>query len=268
MQAVRPAAVAGLFYPADPRELQREVDRLVEGARPRVRHEGWPKALVLPHAGYVYSGATAALGYAVLEHGRGTITRVILLGPTHRVAVQGLALPEAASMATPLGTLRVGEVDPAVRRRLPQVVDAAAVHAQEHSLEVHLPFLQTVLGDVEVVPLAVGRATPEVVAEVIDVLWGGAETVVVVSSDLSHYHPYDVARALDSETVERILALDHTIPHDRACGATPLGGLLVAARRRGLRPRLLDLCSSGDTAGDRRRVVGYAAVVLDEPVAA
>jgi AmmeMemoRadiSam system protein B len=266
VQQVRPPAVAGAFYPADRDTLASVVGELLADARTHLSPSGpVPKALVLPHAGYVYSGSTAARGYAALLPARGRLTRVVLLGPTHRVAVDGLALPAAHAFATPLGLVRIAEIDPAVRASLPQVVDRPDVHAQEHSLEVHLPFLQWVLGDVEVVPLAVGRAAPPVVAAVIDALWGGPETVVVVSSDLSHYLPYAEATLRDEATVARLLALDGPITHEDACGATPVNGLLVTARARGLRPDLLHRCTSGDTAGDRRRVVGYAAVAFHEP---
>ena len=192
---------------------------------------------------------------------------MVLLGPTHRVAVDGLALPGAHAFATPLGDVRVVEPEPAVLAALPQVVVRPVVHALEHSLEVHLPFVQVALGDVEVLPLAVGRAAPEDVAAVLDAVWGGPETVVVVSSDLSHYLTYEQAATVDAVTVRQVLGLDGPLGHEQACGATPLNGLLVAAGRHDLRPRLLGACSSGDTAGDRRRVVGYAAVAFDEPAA-
>ncbi len=266
MPDVRPAAVAGLFYPREPVVLERDVRAMVTDAASRVDPETpVPKALVLPHAGYVYSGSTAALGYALLERARQRIRRVVLLGPTHRVALDGLALPGCEALETPLGLVPVEPVDADARARLPQVVDAPHVHAQEHSLEVHLPFLQVVLDEVTVVPLAVGRADPGTVADALEVLWGGAETVVVVSSDLSHYLPYDVAARADRATVDQVLGLAGPLAPEQACGAWPVNGLLVAARRRGMTTRLLGLCSSGDTAGDRRRVVGYAAIAFDEP---
>lgn len=266
MQTVRPPAVAGMFYPGRPSELARSVSALLATARERLDPESEPpRALILPHAGYVYSGSTAALGYAALAPAHGSIRRVVLLGPTHRVVEDGLALPEVSAFDTPLGRVPVEPVGPVVRAALPQLVTSAATHAQEHSLEVHLPFLQSVLDHFTLVPLAVGRATPDSVAEVLEALCGGPETVVVVSSDLSHYRGYDEARALDQITVDRILRLDGQLTHVGACGATPVNGLLVAARRQGWRPRLLGLCNSGDTAGDRRRVVGYAAVAFDRP---
>jgi len=192
------------------------------------------------------------------------VTRVVVLGPTHRVAVRGLALPAAARFETPLGSI---EVDGAAIERLgtlPQVVVSAEAHAREHSLEVHLPFLQSVLGDFKLVPLAVGDATPEEVAAVLEVLWGGPETLIVVSSDLSHYLPYREAQRIDQETCAAILALRTDLTHEQACGATPVSGLALAAQRKGLRSELLDLRNSGDTAGDRSRVVGYASFAFHE----
>lgn len=266
---IRPPAVAGMFYPDGEGPLRRAVSALLAEASSLPRRAGPPaKAYLLPHAGYVYSGSNAALGYADLARRAGAVTRVVLLGPTHRVAVEGLALPEADALATPLGAVPVAPVPEEVRAHLPQLVDSAEVHALEHSLEVHLPFLQVALGEFEVLPLAVGRAAPWSVAEVLDALWGGAETVVVVSSDLSHYLGYDEARTRDAATVRRILALAPDLRHDEACGATPANGLLTVAGQRRMHADLLGACNSGDTAGDRRRVVGYAAVSFTEPAAA
>ncbi|MCV2394843.1 AmmeMemoRadiSam system protein B [Actinotalea sp. M2MS4P-6] len=265
MPDVRPAAVAGMFYPHERSDLEHSVRALVDDAARRIDpHVPVPKALVLPHAGYVYSGSTAALGYALLARARDRVRRVVLLGPTHRVAVDGLALPESEAFSTPLGLVPVEPVDAETRAALPQLVDSAVTHAAEHSLEVHLPFLQVVLDGPTVLPLAVGRTHPDQVADVLDTFWGGTETVVVVSSDLSHYLPYDVAARIDRATVEQILQLDGPLEPEQACGAAPVNGLLVAALRHGLLPRLLGMCSSGDTAGDRRRVVGYAAIGFDE----
>jgi MEMO1 family protein len=219
--------------------------------------------LVVPHAGYMYSGSVAAPAYALLAPWRGHIRRVVLLGPTHRVALRGLALPDACAFATPLGRV---EVDPEARSLLaglsPVRVDAEA-HAQEHSLEVQLPFLQRALGTFTLVPLAVGEASAEQVAQVLERLWGGDETLVVISTDLSHYLSHEQAQARDRATVARILQLDPALDHAQACGATPLGGALLAARAHALVPRLLDLRNSGDTAGDRARVVGYCAVAFE-----
>jgi AmmeMemoRadiSam system protein B len=254
---VRLPAVAGMFYPGLARTLAGDVSAMLDGAA--AGSGAVPKALIAPHAGYVYSGPVAASVYALLKPAAATIRRVVLLGPTHRVGVRGLALPSVEAFATPLGRVDIDREALAALAGLPQVVVADAPHAQEHSLEVQLPFLQAVLGDFRLVPLAVGLASAEAVAEVLDRLWGGDETLIVVSSDLSHYLPYDEAREIDGQTAGRILAGSPDISHDEACGATPVNGLLLAARRHGLTTRLVDLRNSGDTAGDRRRVVGYGA---------
>ncbi len=258
MQATRPAAVAGLFYPAVRGVLDAELRTLLSAANEVQRSDG-PKAIIAPHAGYVYSGPIAAEAYAQLRGAREAVKRVVLLGPCHRVAVRGLALPGVTALATPLGDVPVDQAAIGAIEDLPQVVTSPLAHAREHSLEVQLPFLQTMLDDFAVVPLAVGDATADEVAEVLDRLWGGAETLIVVSSDLSHYHPYQEARAIDAHTCREILSFDARIDHEQACGATPIAGLLVAARRRDMQVELLDLRNSGDTAGDRDRVVGYAA---------
>ncbi len=269
MPEVRPAAVAGMFYPGASAALAADVRAHLAAAQARPsRASALPKALIVPHAGYVYSGPIAGSAYARLAAGRDTIRRVVLLGPTHRVQVRGLALPSAASFATPLGTVDVDREAAAAARLLPQVCTSEAAHALEHSLEVQLPFLQATLGGFRIVPFAVGDATPGEVAEVIELLWGGPETLFVVSSDLSHYHRYADAREIDRETGETILALSATLDHEQACGATPINGLLLTARRHGMRPELLDLRNSGDTAGDRSRVVGYASFAFTEPEAA
>lgn len=262
MSTFRPPAVAGSFYPGDPATLAASVDRLL-AAVPATSGRP-PKVLIVPHAGYIYSGATAAAAYAKLLPLRQKIRRVVLLGPTHRVAVSGLALPACAAFATPLGEIRLDIEGVAQVRDLPQVVVSDRVHAQEHSLEVQLPFLQRALDDFSLVPLAVGDAAPESVAEVLERLWGGPETLIVISSDLSHFLPYAAARRVDHDTCQQILHFAADLEPAQACGAFPLNGLLLAAGQRGLQPELLALCNSGDTAGDRQRVVGYAAFVLSE----
>jgi AmmeMemoRadiSam system protein B/AmmeMemoRadiSam system protein A len=263
----RPPAVAGMFYPASADELRRQVDDLLAAA-PRPAATTAPKALIAPHAGYVYSGAVAASAYARIAPHAQRIRRVVLLGPAHRVAVRGLALPGVKRFATPLGEVEIDRDAVAALRGLPQVVESPLAHAAEHSLEVHLPFLQRLLGDFRLVPLAVGQADAEEVAQVLDRLWGGDETLIVVSSDLSHYLPYDTARAVDKATIDQLLRFDESLDHEQACGATPINGLLRVARRRGLRAELLDLRNSGDTAGDRRHVVGYAAIAFVPATAA
>ena len=261
MNRIRPPAVAGAFYPASPALLNQEVGRLL-AAIPESEPASAgapPKALIVPHAGYVYSGQTAAQAYALLRPYADTIRRVVLLGPTHRVAVNGLALPAAQSFATPLGHIEIDQDAVAALAPLPQIVVSDAAHAAEHALEVQLPYLQKILPNFKLVPLAVGNARAQDVAEVIDRLWGGPETLIVVSSDLSHFHTYAQARQRDEQTVAAILAGQLLTSYEQACGAGPINGLLLAARAHQLNGHLIALCNSGDTAGDRARVVGYAA---------
>jgi AmmeMemoRadiSam system protein B/AmmeMemoRadiSam system protein A len=265
MTEIRPPAVAGAFYPAVREVLSREVSTLLEGAPAVLQDAAVPKALIAPHAGYIYSGAIAANAYARLAPARGRIKRVVLLGPAHRVAVEGLALPGALGLQTPLGVVPLDREAVRSISALPQVSESREAHAHEHSLEVHLPFLQTVLGGFGVVPLVVGRASTDEVAEVLDRLWGGEETLIVVSSDLSHYLAYDQAQATDRETARTILLRRPQLNHHQACGATPVNGLLTVALRRGLKPELFDLRNSGDTAGDHSRVVGYASIGFFAP---
>lgn len=266
----RPAAVAGAFYPDDPQDLRDTLARhfASAGASGVAASVHPPKVLVVPHAGYVYSGDVAALGYARLARSRGVITRIVLLGPVHRVAVQGLAAPTVDAFETPLGRIPLDTAALASLRDLHQLAWTDLPHAQEHSLEVQLPFLQTALGDgFTLVPLAVGRASPAEVAEVLERLWGGDETLIVVSSDLSHYLPYAQAQARDSATAQRILRFATDLRGEEACGAAPLNGALLAARRHRLTPHLLGLRNSADATGmsrgDRARVVGYGAIAFD-----
>jgi AmmeMemoRadiSam system protein B len=256
----RSPAVAGLFYPADPKTLKREVDQYL--AETRATHSV-PKALIAPHAGYVYSGAIAASAYATLAPARSIITRVVLLGPAHRVPVAGLAATSAERFETPLGSIPLDRASIDLALTLPCVRIMDEAHTSEHSLEVQLPFLQAVLDRFSLVPLVVGNASAAQVAEVLDLLWGGPETLIVISSDLSHYYPYAAAQRLDAATTAAIEALrPDDISEEQACGRAPVRGLLVEARRRGLQVETLDLRNSGDTAGPRDRVVGYGAYVF------
>jgi hypothetical protein len=258
MPTVRPAAVAGLFYPDDRIVLAQTVESLLAGGEAGAAPLT-PKAVIVPHAGYVYSGPIAATAYARLAHLKDPVRRVVLLGPAHRVFLRGLALPEAERFVTPLGEVRL-DIEAMQRVAvLPQVIRSDAAHQMEHSLEVQLPFLQRVLGDFSLVPIAVGQAAAEDVAEVLEALWGGDETLIVISSDLSHFLPAPLARETDRASADTILALKPQLSHEQACGATPINGLLLAARRHGLRPLELDLRNSSDTAGDPERVVGYGA---------
>lgn len=265
-QEIRAAAVAGQFYPRDPAELRWLLESMLAEAAVRRPWSGSPKALIVPHAGYVYSGSIAASAYEPLKRLRGALRRVVLLGPTHHVAVNGLALPGAQAFDTPLGRIPVDAEAVARIQSMAQVTTNAAAHAYEHSLEVQLPFLQLVLGEFQLVPLAVGHATPEAVAEVIEALWGGPETLIIVSSDLSHYLPYELARKIDRRTCANILSRERLTSHEQACGAAPINGLLLAAGHHGLMPNLLDLRNSGDTAGDPSQVVGYAAFAFTQEV--
>ncbi|HVL05637.1 MAG TPA: AmmeMemoRadiSam system protein B [Acidimicrobiales bacterium] len=261
--SVRPPAVAGSFYPADPAVLRSAVDDALAAAADRVPAGPVPKALIAPHAGYVYSAPIAASAYARVLAGRGGINRVVLVGPAHRVAVRGIAAPGTDAFATPLGLV---PVDTAGRDALVAaglVVVRDDVHAAEHSLEVQLPFLQVCLGDVAVLPLAVGDADPALVADVLDAAWGGDETLVVISSDLSHYLDHASAVEVDRRTAAAIVARQpERLGRDDACGVRPVQGLLTAADRHGLGVDLLDLRTSADTAGEPDRVVGYGAFAL------
>src|SRR6266852_4890071 len=259
---VRPPAVASLFYPGDARTLAEEVSSYLDQTEEAPLAPEFPKAVIVPHAGFIYSGPVAASAYDRLRPARGIVSRVVILGPCHRVPVLGLALPRASAFDTPLGRIPLDEEAIASIRGLPQVVESAATHAEEHSLEVQLPFLQQVLGEFSLVPLVVGSVAPEKVAEVLEHLWGGDETLFVISSDLSHYHSYEAARRIDGATVQAILGFDAGISHEQACGATPVAGALIAAKRKGLAPKLLDCRNSGDTAGGKDQVVGYASFAL------
>lgn len=260
---VRPPAVAGSFYPADPAVLRSTVEEALVAAADRVPAGPVPKAVIVPHAGYMYSAPIAASAYARVIAGRGRVTRVVLLGPAHRAPVRGVAAPSTDAFATPLGQVPVDDPGREALVIAGRVVVRDDVHAAEHSLEVQLPFLQVALGDIAVLPLAVGDADPVLVAGVLDAAWGGDETLVVISSDLSHYLDHASATEVDRRTAAAIVGRqpDRLGPHD-ACGVRPVQGLLTAAVRHELTVDLLDLRTSADTAGDPDRVVGYGAFVL------
>ncbi len=261
MTRIREPAVAGMFYPADAVELREMVDRFLAAAQPITAS---PKAIIVPHAGYVYSGAVAASAYRALEGIAEQIRRVVLLGPSHRVGFEGLALSSAVLFATPLGAIPVDKEAAGLLSDLPQVRIFDDAHTLEHSLEVQLPFLQRVLTGFTLVPLVVGDASAEQVAEVIEQLWDGLETLMVISSDLSHYQDYATAQRLDEATCRAIETLHpEEIGYHDACGRNPVSGLLLTARRHGLKVTTLDLRNSGDTAGPRDQVVGYGAWILE-----
>jgi AmmeMemoRadiSam system protein B len=260
---VRPPAVAGLFYPGNPDRLQAQVSELL--ADVAASAEILPKALIVPHAGYVYSGRVAATAFATLRDNAQAIKRVVLIGPAHYVQLRGIAVPTVNAFETPLGRVPVDENALSAIADLPFVVQADAPHAPEHALEVELPFLQTLLASFKAVPLVVGDTVPQEVADVLRRLWGGPETLIVVSSDLSHYHDYDAARRLDAATAAAVELGDWaSLGPNQACGFLAVAGLLVETGRRGLKARRLSLCNSGDTAGSRDRVVGYGAWMFEQ----
>ncbi|MFY2560428.1 AmmeMemoRadiSam system protein B [Corallococcus terminator] len=262
MPRVRAPAVAGSFYPSSPTTLATQVDTWLEQARGP--GEGLPSALIVPHAGYVYSGEVAAAAYATLRDRRAELGRVLLLGPSHFHSLRGLAYPDVDLLCTPLGDVRL---DADLLRRataLARVSASTEVHEAEHALEVQLPFLQRVLAGFTVLPLVVGHADEEEVAQVLEALWD-EDVLLVVTSDLSHYLPYEEARRADDATAARVLALEGPLDAGSACGAEAINGLLRVAKRRGLRPRLVALRSSGDAAGARAGVVGYGAFVFEAP---
>lgn len=263
---VRRPAVAGQFYPGDAAALREQVDGLLaEAATPEVTA---PKAVIAPHAGFMFSGSVAATAYARLRPGRGTITRVVVLGPSHFVPVRGLAAASAQRFATPLGEMRVDAAGLEAALAQPGVEIHDPPHAREHSLETQLPFIQRVLGDVAIVPLVVGDATPAEVGAVLAALWGGPETAIAISSDLSHFHEDRSARALDAATARAIEALQaDALEPENACGFLPIAGLLWNADRRGATVRTLELCNSGDAGAPRDSVVGYGAFELREAAA-
>lgn len=260
MVKIRQPAVAGMFYPADPAKLGMMVENMLDQAKAAGTV---PKALIVPHAGYIYSGPVAASGYALLDSVKHLIRKVVLLGPSHRVAFRGLSVSSADYFATPLGKVSIDKA--AIKKTLElsfvHAIDQA--HAQEHSLEVHLPFLQKTLGDFSLAPIVAGDAPPEQVSEVLELLWGDRETLIVISSDLSHYHDYDTARRMDRKTSEAIETFQwDSIDNNSACGRVGVNGLLLSAQKHHLKVETIDLRNSGDTSGSKDQVVGYGTYVL------
>ncbi len=259
----RPAAVAGMFYPAAADELQTLVNQLLADNKPKeslTRHIA-PRVLIVPHAGYIYSGGIAAQAYNLLSTHTATIKRVMLLGPSHRVALHGMALPSCDAFETPLGPIKLDTETITKLKLLPEVNTVDAAHAQEHSLEVQLPFLQTVLTHFSLIPVVVGDTSPEAVKALINSCWH-EDTLIVISSDLSHFLPYSTATTVDKETLQHILSYDSHLAGEQACGCRPLNGLLLAATEKDLDISLINYCNSGDTAGDKNSVVGYATFSL------
>ena len=256
---IRQPAFAGTFYPACPQTLHSSINGLLDAASPR---DFSPKALVVPHAGYQYSGAVAASAYRLLNMMSQHIQRVVLLGPCHQIPLQGMALPTSEAFATPLGNIALDRLALNSLAKLSQVKVTDAAHTLEHSLEVQCPFLQVCLNDFKLVPIVVGSTSPFAVAEVIEHLWGEEETLLVISSDLSHYHHYEETCYRDNQTVKAIEQLSDNLTGGQACGCMALNGLLKVARRKGMNAITLDVRNSGDTAGDKNRTVGYGAFVI------
>lgn len=266
---VRPMAVAGLFYPGRQDQLNSMLDEFLARASTMPPgdlplHQHPPKAVIVPHAGYVYSGQAAADAYQFLQPWAQVYKRVVLWGPAHRVAVRGVAVPSVSAFETPLGQVKLDLEGLRMLREFAGVVVSDQAHAQEHSLEVQLPFLQKTLGQFTLLPLVVGQTTPDHVAELMKALWGGDDTLIVVSSDLSHYHDYDTAQQRDAHTCEAIEHLrDQSIDYEDACGCIAVRALLKMARTQGMKAATVSLCNSGDTAGDKSRVVGYGSWVFN-----
>ncbi|MDM8567085.1 AmmeMemoRadiSam system protein B [Candidatus Halobeggiatoa sp. HSG11] len=253
----RTPAVAGTFYPDNTHELSTMIDQLLQS----VKTTGTiPKAIIVPHAGYVYSGPIAASIYAMIRPARNIIKRVVLIGPSHQVPLLGIAATKMQNFSTPFGDIPVD--DQAIDKilKFPQVSLMEQAHANEHSLEVQLPFLQKILNEFSIVPLVVGKATSEQVGEILETLWGTKETLIVVSSDLSHYNNYESAQKLDKLTTQAIESLSpEKIEYEQACGRVPINGLLNVAKNKKMQVETIDLRNSGDTAGSKDQVVGYGA---------
>jgi AmmeMemoRadiSam system protein B len=261
MTKIRYPAVAGQFYPGDARRLKDAVDKYLSDSRGESKKP--PKAIVAPHAGYIYSGPIAGTAFKYLSNANGNVRRVVLIGPAHWAATRGLAASGVQAFATPLGNVPVDRQSIQAIEPLEQIEVYERAHSREHCLEVQLPFLQRIFSDFKIVPLVVGDATPDEVAEVLDSLWGGAETVIVISSDLSHYHDYATATRLDRQTSDSIEDLQPVL-EGQACGRRAINGLLQLAKQRKMKVKTVDLRNSGDTAGPRDRVVGYGAYIFWE----
>lgn len=266
--SVRTPAVAGMFYPADRSELLSLINQYLAeaeiNATPDTIQAAVPKAIIAPHAGYIYSGPVAATVYARVAKARDTIHRVVLLGPSHRVPFYGCAASSARFFSTPLGNIELdtGTIEQLIEKKLVKAMDQA--HRMEHSLEVHLPFLQVVLDEFRLVPIVVGDASADEVSDVLQECWGGPETLIVISSDLSHYHDYNSARKIDLATCQKIEKLDYeSLKGDMACGYIPVSGLLHLAKQHHMTVETVDYRNSGDTAGPRDQVVGYGAYVVN-----
>lgn len=259
-QIIRPAAVAGMFYPDDSRQCTQQVLQLLHDNKAGSSEQ--PKALVVPHAGYIYSGPIAAKAYNLLKPFADKIHRVVLFGPSHRVPLRGMALSTATQFATPLGLVPIDHTGYENLLNLPDVAINDEAHAFEHSLEVHLPFLQTVLSDFQLIPIVVGYCPPESVAACIKQFWGQDDCLIVVSSDLSHYLDYRTAQRIDRHTSDTIVRGEPTLQGEQACGCYALNGLLLTASENSASIECVELANSGDTAGSKDQVVGYGSYVI------
>ncbi|VAW70803.1 Candidate phosphomevalonate decarboxylase; COG1355, Predicted dioxygenase [hydrothermal vent metagenome] len=261
LSRIRPAAVAGMFYPDDPQQLKSEISQYLN--RASSSSSSVPKAIIVPHAGYIFSAPVAANAYHLLTPEIQKIKQVILLGPSHHLAFDGIATPDADYFATPLGKIKINHSLCLKAQSLDFVQTNNPAHQREHSLEVQLPFLQVILNDFELTPLVVGNCDMESISQLLELLWGGAETLIVISTDLSHFHNYQVANRLDRKTSQAIEQLQpDLISSENACGKAPLNGLLTLARKKQLTIDCLDLRNSADTAGSMDRVVGYGAYAV------
>lgn len=256
MHKIKKPAVAGAFYPDEPDILNNMVEHLFDAIT-------WagssPKAIIAPHAGYIYSGIAAACAYQCLEM-MPYIKNIILVGPSHYIAFNGVAYSDYDTFITPLGELFVNTNLIQQIAKLPATQHFNDAFSREHCLEVQFPFLQKKLNEFTIVPLLVSGANKQTVASVLEALWGDKETLVIISSDLSHYHDYLTAQQLDSETSQAIVNLDaDNIKEDSACGRIAIRGLLHLAKQKKMQAKKILQINSGDTAGDKQRVVGYGA---------
>ncbi len=253
---VRQPAVAGMFYPQDRLILEQTIKQFIAQAE---QYNPPPKALIVPHAGYIYSGYTAAQAYASLQSKSATIKKIVLLGPAHTMYFKGIAYDPATYVATPLGDIEQDTGLLAKISSLPYVYSLPQAHQKEHCLEVQWPFCQVLFNQFTLLSLVVGETEPEQVAELLELVWGGDETLIIISSDLSHYLAYNEAQKEDTQTCLAISTLNfESLIHHNACGFYPLRGFLHYARQHQLCGRLVDLRNSGDTAGSKERVVGYS----------
>lgn len=259
---VRMPAVAGSFYPGYAEELNKAVELYLNDADANLAQTK-PLAMIVPHAGYIYSGPIAASGYKQLIPYASEIERVVLMGPSHRVPFMGIATPTDDYFETPLGDIPIDFESISLLKNLSFVQELQAAHQQEHSLEVQLPFLQKIIPNFKLIPLVIGQANDQQVSDVIEQLWHVPNTLFVMSSDLSHYLNYESAQLSDKATCDAIEALQpQVIDYDQACGRAAIAGMLLTAKHHELQVKTLDLRNSGDTAGTKDRVVGYGCWVF------